>query len=150
MPQRLTRRATAVAATLALAGLVLASGCGTDAASAKRTSTSAADAGTEAPVQSGLVKISAVDNNFKAEDVTVTAGSHISWTNAGRNDHNVTPDPSADSGQGGGDFGVATDAFKPGETHTATFATPGTYHYFCSIHGTAARGMTGTITVVAP
>ena len=145
MSYRPTRRATAVAATLALAGLVLASGCGADSAKANKTSTSAATTGTGAPVQSGLVKISAVDNNFKAEDVTVTAGSQISWTNAGRNDHNVAADPA----NGGGDYGVATDKFKPGESYTTTFATPGTYHYFCSIHGTNQRGMIGTITVVA-
>jgi plastocyanin len=146
MPHRPTRRATAVAATLALTGLVLASGCGTDSASASKSSTTADAAGSEAPVQSGLVKVGAVDNNFKAEDVTITAGSQITWTNAGRNDHNIVPDPD----QGGGDYGVTIDAFKPGESHTATFATPGTYHYFCSIHGTAARGMVGTVTVVAP
>jgi plastocyanin len=30
------------------------------------------------------------------------------------------------------------------------FDTPGTYVYFCTIHGTASAGMFGTIVVTAP
>ena len=65
------------------------------------------------------------------------------WTNLGRNDHNVKP-------VDGGDFGVDTSAFDPGASYAATFSTPGTYHYYCTIHGTTDRGMIGTVQVVAP
>src|SRR4051812_11594557 len=126
------RRTTAVALTLTLAAVVMASGCGSD--SGTRRASAQGTSGTLAPVQSGAVKISAIDNFFKADAVTVTAGSTVTWTNAGRNDHNVRPSD-------GGSFGVETADFGPGTSYTATFATPGTYHYFCSIHGTDARGM---------
>ena len=79
---------------------------------------------------------------FKADTITVTAGAKVTWTNAGRNDHNIKP---VDTGQ----FGVDTGSFKPGSTYTATFSTPGTYHYYCSIHGTKERGMIGTVEVVS-
>jgi plastocyanin len=141
MRHRRPGRTTAVALSLSLAALVLGSGCGSDH-NATASSGTTQPPGTLAPVQSGAVKVSAVDNNFQAQDITVTAGSTVTWTNAGRNDHNVTPTE-------GSAFGVATDAFKPGASYTATFSQPGTYHYFCSIHGTAARGMVGTVTVVA-
>ena len=142
MTRRPTRRTPAVALTLAAGTLLLATGCGADAAGAKHAA-GPTETTTLAPVQSGLVKVGAVDNFFKADTVTVTAGSKVSWTNAGRNDHNVTP-------VDGTAFGVGTADFKPGESYTATFATPGTYHYFCTIHGTNNRGMVGTIEVVAP
>ena len=119
-------------------GALLLAGCGVD-------KTAAASRDGEAPTsaaaaQSGDVAVGAVDNVFKAETITVTAGSKVTWTNAGRNDHNIKP---ADAG----DFGVDTAAFKPGATYTATFSTPGTYHYYCSIHGTKDRGMVGTVEV---
>ena len=78
----------------------------------------------------------------RTETVTVTAGSTVTWTNAGRNDHNVKP---VDAGA----FGVDATAFEPGATYAATFTTPGTYHYYCSIHGTKDRGMIGTVEVVS-
>ena len=142
MHHRRTRRTTAVVATLSLGALVLGTGCGADS-SASRDAAADTPPVTHGAPQSGAVQVGAVDNNFQAETVTVTAGSTVTWTNAGRNDHNVKPvDGSA--------FGVDTAGFAPGASYTATFSEPGTYHYFCSIHGTAARGMIGTVVVVAP
>ena len=45
---------------------------------------------------------------------------------------------------------METASFEPGESYTWKASKPGTYQYFCSIHGTATAGMTGTIQVVAP
>jgi plastocyanin len=122
-------------------GALLVGGCGVDhAASAAGGSDTSAP--TAASAQSGAVAVSAVDNSFRAETITITAGSTVTWTNAGRNDHNVRP---VDAG----DFGVDATAFGPGATHASTFTTPGTYHYYCSIHGTKDRGMIGTVEVVS-
>jgi plastocyanin len=143
MPHHRRHRTLAAALSLTLVGLVLAIGCGSASGGPKQTGAPiATTTSTIGPVQSGDVAVAAIDNNFKAENITVTAGSKVTWTNSGRNDHNVKP-------VDGGDFGVDTAGFKPGATYTATFATPGTYHYFCSIHGTTARGMVGTVQVVA-
>ncbi|MGZ4680964.1 MAG: cupredoxin domain-containing protein [Acidimicrobiales bacterium] len=121
-------------------GAVLLGGCGADHAAG--AAGAAGSTGSVPSAQSGAVAVTAVDNSFKAETITVTAGSTVTWTNAGRNDHNIKP---VDAG----DFGVDAAVFKPGATHAATFATPGTYHYFCSIHGTKDRGMIGTVEVVS-
>jgi plastocyanin len=84
----------------------------------------------------------------------VTAGDTITWTWPVTNtrQHTVTqavmeadgswvPDPAGfDSGLG--------DLIPPPFSHT--FNTPGVYYYFCILHPTAATGMRGRVTVVAP
>jgi plastocyanin len=123
----------AVAASLAL-GLGSA-GCG--------SSGSGATAGTIAPVRSGEVAVAGTDNYFVDEEVTVTEGSDVVWTNEGRNQHNILP-------VDGTPFEAETADFEPGESYRWTASVPGTYRYYCSIHGTATAGMVGTIQVVAP
>lgn len=86
--------------------------------------------------------VDALDNSFAPEEITIPAGAEIVFTNRGRNDHNVVP---ADEDQ---DWTIEVDDFKPGAPPTPVrFTEPGTYDYFCSIHGTATAGMTGSITV---
>ena len=98
---------------------------------------------TLAPVQSGEVAIAAGDNIFTPEQVTVAEGSTVTFTNEGRNQHNVIA--VADT-----PFSAETASFEPGESFRWKASKPGTYQYYCSIHGTATAGMTGTIQVVAP
>ena len=38
----------------------------------------------------------------------------------------------------------------PKATYSHVFDQPGTYAYFCTIHGTATAGMIGTIVVTEP
>lgn len=103
----------------------------------------AASATTLAPVQSGEVVVAAGDNTFTPQQVTVTEGSTVTFTNEGRNQHNVIA--VADT-----PFSAETASFEPGESFHWKASKPGVYHYFCSIHGTATAGMTGTIQVVEP
>jgi plastocyanin len=98
---------------------------------------------TLAPVQTGEVAIAAGDNTFTPEQVTVAEGSTVTFTNEGRNQHNVIA--VADT-----PFSAETAMFEPGESFRWKASKPGTYQYYCSIHGTATAGMTGTIQVVAP
>jgi plastocyanin len=93
------------------------------------------------PARSGTVAISARDNSFVADKVTVTVGSKLVWRNDGRNEHNIV-------GVGDTPFHVDTAAFGPKATYEYTAAQPGTYHYYCSIHGTSDKGMPGTVQVV--
>ena len=44
-------------------------------------------------------------------------------------------------------WGVPTEAFVPGDEYTWVFDEPGTYAYYCSIHGTKDVGMVGTVIV---
>ena len=96
---------------------------------------------TLSPVKSGTVKISARDNVFIPDKVTVEAGSTIVWTNDGRNDHNIVA-------VGETPFHVDTANFGPKASYEYVAAVPGTYDYYCSIHGTSTKGMPGTVQVV--
>jgi len=78
---------------------------------------------------------------------TVPGGTTVTWTNDSGVLHNVTwTDASgrnaALAGDGTGDLGD----FSSG-SHTRLFNTPGTYNFYCTIHGTPTSGMHGSITV---
>ena len=107
------------------------------------SSGSSASTDTLGPVQSGEVAVSAADNVFEPEEVTVTEGSEVVWTNDGRNQHNIVA-------VGDTPFSVEAAEFEPGQTYRWKASKPGTYRYYCSIHGTATAGMTGTVQVVEP
>jgi plastocyanin len=87
------------------------------------------------------VEVAAVDNSFTPKEATIAAGTEVVWDNRGRNDHNIIPeDPEAD-------WRVEVEAFRPGDTASHVFLEPGTYRYYCSIHGTVDVGMPGVIVV---
>lgn len=88
---------------------------------------------TIARAQSAEVKI---DNfTFTPPQVTVKAGSTITWTNADDIPHTVV----AKERQ------FRSKALDTDETFSFTFTTPGVYEYFCSLH----PHMTGKIVVEA-
>jgi len=89
------------------------------------------------------IGVLAVDNFFKDEVVSVEAGTEVVWENKGRNDHNIIPVET-------GDFGVEIEEFTPGDVYSYRFTEPGTYPYYCSLHGNEEVGMIGTIEVTAP
>lgn len=87
--------------------------------------------------------VRAIDNTFDAEGVRVPAGTTIRWTNHGRQDHDIVPAGETEPETWGADL----DEFHPGDTYEHTFAEPGTYNYYCTIHGTEAKGMVGVVIV---
>ena len=89
---------------------------------------------------SSSVRVSAVDNSFQPERVSLGAGTEVVWSNEGRNDHNIIPVE-------GSGWGVATDSFHAGDTYRYVFTDSGTYQYYCSLHGTAEAGMVGAVDV---
>ena len=90
----------------------------------------AAPAGAPAPVRR---RVSIVDFGFEPADLTVAAGTTVTWTNTGAATHTVKwSDGTPESA------GLAT-----GATYERTFDTAGSYPYVCGIHGS----MAGTITV---
>jgi plastocyanin len=86
------------------------------------------------------VEIGSFDNSFRPEETSVEAGTEVVWRNRGRNDHNVLPVE-------GDDWGVEADDFAPGDEYRHRFTEPGTYAYYCSLHGTETAGMVGTLEV---
>ena len=78
---------------------------------------------------------------FSPGGITISAGDTVQWNWTGSSQHSVTADDSSfDSGIHVG----------PAATFSRQFNTPGTFAYFCQIHGApGGNGMSGTINVLA-
>ncbi|MEE9415149.1 MAG: plastocyanin/azurin family copper-binding protein, partial [Acidimicrobiales bacterium] len=74
----------------------------------------------------------------------IVAGTEIVWVNRGRNDHNIIPEDRDPQ------WLVEDVDFEPGDEASFVFDTPGSYLYYCSIHGNLTAGMPGVIVVTAP
>jgi plastocyanin len=88
--------------------------------------------------------LSSGGNRFEPANVTIAVGTKVTWTWVG-GFHDVS------SAGSPGFPGSGTPISAP-HSYSNTFLTPGTYHYFCSVHGSAASdgtvsGMSGTIVV---
>ncbi len=64
------------------------------------------------------------DFDFSPRDLTVNAGTAITWVNRDSVPHDATDE--------NGDWG--TGLFSGGESETLTFESPGEYGYYCTIH----------------
>jgi plastocyanin len=128
---RLTAKVTAywMAAALVLVG----AGCADVDADASGTPSA-----TKA-VTASTVTVIALDNTFRPDMVEVSVGATVVFVNKGRNDHDVL---SVES-----DWGATVEVFAPGDEYQHVFDRPGTYRYYCSLHGTSEVGMTGTVVV---
>ena len=84
---------------------------------------------------------------YEPEELTVKAGTTVTWTVSDNIGHTAT----TGSFEVGGDGlrtsenpdGVLDQPIGPGEDATFTFEEPGTYTYYCSIH----KGMSGVVEV---
>ena len=108
------------------------------------------------PANGEVINIQALDNSFRPVDFEIAAGTEVMFDNRGRNDHNILPDTVKDdagltallaSDTSPTAWGVASTDFVPGDTYSHLFNVPGTYKYYCSIHGAPGAGMYGTLTV---
>jgi plastocyanin len=123
--------------------------CGPDPDDSFGATTTAAPETTSAvtfPANGETADMSAIDNNFVPQTLEVKAGTEVVFTNNGRNPHNVAPegDPKATA------WGVLDADFNPADTYSRVFDRPGTYVFYCTIHGSSTAGMFGTITVTEP
>jgi plastocyanin len=93
-----------------------------------------ADAQAPEPAAPGTVSI---DNfTFNPQKVTVKAGTKVTWTNRDDIPHGIASASNIFKKSG---------ALDTDDSFSFTFATPGSYEYFCYIH----PHMTGTIVVEA-
>lgn len=77
----------------------------------------------------------AIDNfTFTPQTLTVKAGTNVTWTNRDDIPHGIASDNNAFA---------KSKALDTDDSYSFTFATPGTYKYFCYVH----PHMTGTIVV---
>jgi plastocyanin len=115
-----------------------------ESASAGGGSAGAEDLEDVVVVDGAVAEVDVRDNTFDAENIQVASGTRVVWTNNGRQDHDILP---AEENGAGGDWGVEPADFTPDAVYERTFDEPGTYRYYCSLHGTAEAGMTGAIVV---
>lgn len=142
---------------LAVAAALASAGCGDDAGGEGLSSSPGGDGGDGGEagggggsdltvpeevvaVEGDPAEVTALDNTFDEQAIRVEAGTTVRWTNRGRQDHDVVP------AEGDG-WGVALADFAPGQVYEHTFERPGTYHYYCTVHGTETRGMVGVVVV---
>lgn len=123
---RRAARSSLVATTLLGLALLLAACSG---------SGSGGGGASSAPVSTSTVDLPP-SYKFVPADITVKAGTTVTWNNRDNFTHSVQFK----------DGGLPTDPqlMKPGESTTFTFTTAGTFHYQCSLH---PQQMQGTVTV---
>ena len=87
------------------------------------------------PVRASDIEVKIDNFTFNPKQVTVKAGDSITWVNHDDIPHTVTSQTQA----------FRSKALDTDDKFSFTFATPGTYSYFCALH----PQMTGTIVVEA-
>jgi plastocyanin len=112
---------------------------GADGAPVSFTATANAPGGSPPPGALEIRLLSSGGNRFEPANVTITAGTTVTWTwVSGFHDVTATGNPG---------FPGSGAPVSPPKSFSQTFTTPGTYLYFCSVHGSPAGGMRGTIEV---
>lgn len=95
------------------------------------------------PAQAATKNVAATSGNkFSPGTVHIKPGDTVLWTNTGGVGHTVT----SSSGDWSKDDAIAA----PTNTTSYTFTKPGTYRYYCRVHGAPSSGMRGAVVVDAP
>ncbi|MHB0878180.1 MAG: cupredoxin domain-containing protein [Anaerolineae bacterium] len=129
------KRDVLVAVALGLA-LLVAVGCGQQAASTATPTAATPAAATSAAAAPAEVVLK--NFAFAPKELTVSVGTTITWTNQDSTAHTVT------AGQRGSPSGLFDSGqLAAGRSFSFAFSEAGTYPYFCSLH----PGMDGTIIV---
>lgn len=115
---------------LACSAAAVLAGCGGDS----ETTSSAAPAATTSAADASAIQIGMKGLQFEPKDVTVKAGTRVTWKNLEDIPHNVVAEKGAK---------FESDTFGKDGTFVFTAAKPGTIAYVCTIH----PGMAGTLTV---
>ena len=76
------------------------------------------------------------DNFFAPASISVFVGDTVTWKNDGATQHSATAD----------DGSFDTGIFGAGQSRSQTFNSPGTFSYFCTVHG---QSQSGTVNVSA-
>jgi plastocyanin len=87
----------------------------------------------EAPAHTDLVRIT--NFAFAPADITVVAGTTVTWMNEDTTQHDVFAPP----------VGLQSPVLNQNDSYAHTFSSPGTYRYICSIH----PFMHGTVVVTS-
>ena len=103
-----------------------------------------------------VVEVQVLDNSYRPIDITIKAGTEVRFDNKGRNEHNILPDfvksdaeltELLSTGESATAWGVVSTELAPGDEYSHVFLEPGSYPYYCSIHGVPGKGMYGVVVV---
>jgi plastocyanin len=88
--------------------------------------------------QPARVELAISDDAFTPKSLSVPVGATVVWNRSGTHPHTVTADDNSfDSG-----------ILRAGQGFEHTFTRPGTFAYYCDVHGgPGGEGMSGTVTV---
>jgi plastocyanin len=90
------------------------------------------------PPAGGTADVTIGDNSFTEKELSVPVGTTVVWSHKGQRKHTVTAD----------DGSFASGTLEAGATFKQTFDKPGTYAYYCEIHGgPGGAGLSGVIKV---
>jgi len=138
-----TLKVFAAVAVLATAGIACSSSDNGGAVQTPPPSSSSPAAGQSSPAAGAPFAVAMTDGlKYVPASATVKAGTQVKWTVTGTAAHTVTsPTPSTQ--------GITFDSgtLNQGQDFSFIFTVPGTYHYYCKVHG--ASVMSGTITVTS-
>lgn len=90
------------------------------------------------------------DNFYLPRTLTVQAGSSVLWEQQGNLPHDITADDRSWSSHPACTPFVPGSCMSDGDTFSRPFPQPGTFGYYCSLHGSPGNSMFGTIRVVEP
>ena len=124
----------------------IASGSDSGDAAKEENSKKAKGGSTKAAVASKQVRV--IDTAFAPTEVTVSAGDMVEWRQTGFQPHSVTSSNDLfDSDPRCGPLRT-DDCMGEGDSFSFVFDKPGTYAYYCRVHGLPdGIGMTGVIEV---
>jgi plastocyanin len=72
--------------------------------------------------------VTALDGSFDADNIQITPGTTVTWTNQGQDAHDVVPV------EDNAPWGVDLANFGPGTSYEYTFGEAGIYRYVCTVH----------------
>jgi plastocyanin len=100
--------------------------------------------GSDDTIEGQDVVVNMYDNRYEYTEVRIPLGGTVNWVGAGRNPHNAVAVDESWSTETV--FGSLEQL--EGDEARLTYDTPGTYVFYCTLHGNAeGAGMAGTLIV---
>lgn len=98
--------------------------------------------------KSEITRAEVIDTDFRPKTIKVAVGDKVKWTQIGDQPHSVTAaDESFDSSPNCGPLD-SDKCLGEGDTFSFVFEKPGTYTYYCRVHGLPdGTGMVGKVVV---
>jgi plastocyanin len=89
-----------------------------------------------------------VDTDFLPGKLVVSAGTTVTWTQVGDQPHSVSSNDDVFESSPDCSPTASDMCLGEGDVFTYTFEKPGTFKYYCRVHGLPdGTGMTGTVVV---